>query len=197
MKQKILSIDDVLEQLQSIHPFEAELNDDFRKFIESKKFKKKDHLLIPPAICRHLYFIKKGLLRTYYLKEDGTDVTSGLYKEGDFVVSIHSFYSQTPGAEYIQALEATEVYFITQPQLEDSYARYPGFRFVRLKLTIRYLVDTSSQMQLIRAMSGPEKLKALREKYPDLLNRVPQKYLSSFVDLTPETFSDLKKKSKS
>jgi len=197
MKPKILSIDDVLEQLRSIHSFEPELDDYFRKIIEFKNLKKKAFLLTPDAICRHLYFIKKGLLRTYYLKEDGVDVTSGLYKEGDFVVSVHSFYSQTPSAEYIQALEATEVYFISYSQLEDIYGRYPEFRFVRLQLTIRYLIDYSSQMQLIRAVSGPEKIKALREKYPDLLNRVPQKYLSSYVDLTPETFSELKKRLKS
>lgn len=192
METKILTLDDVLLHLDSIHPFPPGLADHFRSIIRVKTFKKKKLLLSPPAICRYLYFVKKGLLRSFYLKDDGSEVTNGLYTEMEFVVSVHSFYTGLPSAEFIQALEDTEVYSISKEELDDIYTDYPEFRENGRLLTIKYLVDYSLQMQLIRAMSAQEKIQALREKYEKLLNRVPQKYLASYVDIIPETFSKLK-----
>jgi len=196
METKILSVDDVLSYLDSIHPLPPGLSDRFRSLIRVKSFKKKEFLLTAPAVCRYLYFVKQGLLRTFYLKDDGTEVTNGLYAEMEFVVAVHSFYTETPNAEYIQALENTEVYIIAKPELEGIYLDYPDFRENGRLLTIKYLVDYSLQMQLIRAMSSEEKIKTLREKYDKLLRRVPQKYLASYVDMIPETFSKIKSNSK-
>ena len=196
METKILSVDDVLLYLDSIHSLPPGLSDRFKSLIRVKSFKKKEFLLTPPAVCRYLYFVKKGLLRSFYLKDDGTEVTNGLYPEMEFVVAVHSFYTDTPSAEYIQALEDTEVYYILKTELGGIYVDFPEFRENGRLLTIKYLVDYSLQMQLIRAMSAQEKMQALREKYGKLLRRVPQKYLASYVDILPETFSKIKTNSK-
>src|ERR1700754_5081689 len=139
MDTKILSVDDVLSYLNSIHPLPPGLSDRFKSLIRVKSFKKKEFLLTPPSVCRYLYFVKKGLLRSFYLKDDGTEVTNGLYAEMEFVVAVHSFYTETPSAEYIQALENSEVYIVAKPELEGVYLDYPDFRENGRLLTIKYL----------------------------------------------------------
>src|SRR6201991_2527318 len=128
MDTTILSVDDVLSYLDSIHQLPPGLSGRFRSLIRVKSFKKKEFLLTPPSVCRYLYFVKKGLLRSFYLKDDGTEVTNGLYAEMEFEVAVYSFYTETPSAEYIQALEDTEVYFIAKPELEGIYVDHPEFR---------------------------------------------------------------------
>jgi CRP-like cAMP-binding protein len=113
------------------------------------------------------------------------------------VVSVYSFYTQTPSKESIQAIEDTDVYSVSYAELENIYDVFPEFNYNGRKLTIKYLIEYSKQMELIRAMSGREKYEALIEKHPGLVTRVPQKYLASYVDMLPETFSKIKGEYKS
>ena len=68
------------------------------------------------------------MLRSFYLKDEGIEVTNGLYTEMEFVVAVHSFYTGSPGAEFIQALEDTEVYYVLKNELDAIYVDYPEFR---------------------------------------------------------------------
>lgn len=198
MAELISSVDDLIMYLQSICPlpFSEGLVEHLRKVVKSRVIPRNDFLLAEGDVSRDIYFISEGLLYCYYLKEDGTRVTSWLLKEGDVVVSIPSFYDQVISIENIQAIEETKAFYISYEELWGLYLKSHEFGLVGIILTVKYLKFWNLQLYNLR-------MRTLRERYEllvqgsdsDLLNRVPQKILASYLDMLPETFSRKKNNS--
>ena len=148
---------------------------------------------MPGNTCRNMCFISSGLLRAFYMQGDN-EVSSWFMKEGDVCVSIESFYAQKPGYEYIQAIEDTEYFYIDQCELENIYKTYPEFNVVGRVLTIKYLNLWAQQLYAIRMQSAPERYEWLLRYHPELLLRVPHKYIASYLDITPVTLSKIRNK---
>src|ERR1700683_5184182 len=119
-------MDDLFTFLNSIHSLSDALLDHLSEIVKTKFLAKKTFLLKPQQVSRNMCFIKKGLLRAFYVKGDN-EVSSWFMKEGDICVSIESFYYQQPSYEYIQALEDTQLYYIYYPELENIYHKFPEF----------------------------------------------------------------------
>jgi CRP-like cAMP-binding protein len=113
-------------------------------------------------------------------------------KEGDICVSIESFYDQAKSYESIQAIEDTDLFFIDHEELENIYMKHPEFNWIGRILTIKYLKLWSQQLYAIRMQNASERYAWLLEYHPDLLLRVPQKYIASYLDITPETLSKIR-----
>lgn len=179
--------------LSSIYPISEELTSHLVQTLKYRQIKKKDYLLTAGQVSRHVYFILKGLLRCFYVKND-IEVSSWFMKEQDVVFSIESFYSQTPSYESIQAIEDTEVLYITHSELETIYHTYPEFNFIGRILTIKYHKLWAQQLYSIRMRTGPERYQWLMENHAELIQRVNAKDLASYLGVTPFTLSNLKKK---
>ena len=104
-------MEEILAILRSVYLFSEECGRHLLGVVERKDVKKGDILLRPGEVCGYLHFIKKGLLRCYYLLGE-VEVTDWFFWEGDTVVSIPSWYTQTPGKHYIVALEDCELYLL-------------------------------------------------------------------------------------
>ena len=91
------------------------------QILQCRELDKREYLLKAGQVCRNVYFITAGLVRCYYLKDEA-EVCTWFMKEGDVVISIESFYTQSPGRKYIQALEPTEGHFINFDDLQRLYA---------------------------------------------------------------------------
>jgi CRP-like cAMP-binding protein len=177
--------------LDSIYPLSPGLREELLLTIKSRHLPKKNFLLKPGKVSRKIYFIHTGLLRAFYEK-DGTEVSSWFMKEGDICVSIESFYEQVESYESIQAIEDTELFFIDHAELENIYVKYPEFNWIGRVLTIKYLKLWSQQLYAIRMQNAAERYTWLLEFHPDLLLRVPHKYIASYLDITPETLSKIR-----
>ena len=147
MEQQILSLEDLIMYLSSLHPHSLPdaLKDRLREIVQVKTIKKKEHLLSAGETCRHIYFISRGLLRCYFLDEKGEEVTGWIFGEKKTVVGVQSFYTQKPGFEYIHALEETEVFYISHDELMALYLQFPAFCFVAVTLTVEYLMRSEER----------------------------------------------------
>jgi CRP-like cAMP-binding protein len=184
-------MEQVLMYLHSIYPLPEDLKEHLRKIIKVRKVKKKEYILEAGFVCRHLFFIQQGLLRCFYPK--GSDeITTWLLKEGDYLTSVHIYYSQAERVESIHALENTVLYLITKDDLDDTYLRFPIFRANALILSNKYLQMWDKQLRSLRMLSATERFELFMKEQPDLLLRVSQKYIASYLDMTPETFSRMK-----
>jgi CRP-like cAMP-binding protein len=177
--------------LNSVQPLSPSLETHLYKNVQQKLLVKKSFLLRPDQVSSSMCFITKGLLRAYYIK-DGIEISSWFMKENDVCVSIESFYQQKPGYEYIQAVEDTELFYIDHALLEEIYRIYPEFNFTARILTIKYLCHWAQQLYAIRFQSAAERYDWLLEFHPELLLRVPQKYIASYLDITAETLSKIR-----
>lgn len=173
----------LLQSLSSIHPMSCGLTDYLEKSLKKKTVVKREYLLTAGKVADHIYFISEGLLRGYYLK-DKAEVSTWFMMEGDVCVSIESFFKRQPSHDFIQAMEPATMYYISYAQLQHVYQAYPEFNFISRVLTEKYYRLSEERLYMLRMQSGKERYEYLLNHYPELVRRVPQKYLASYLDMT-------------
>lgn len=181
----------LLAFLESVHPLSEELKLHLAGILKELVLPRKDFLLRAGSTSRRVCFIKYGLLRCFYSK-DGIDISSWFMKEGDVIYSVESFLTQKPSYEYIQALEETSVFYITYEELMHIYETFPEFNYIGRALTEKYYVLSERRLYSLRMQRSQERYDYLLENHPELILRVPAKYLASYLGLTEVTLSKIK-----
>jgi CRP/FNR family transcriptional regulator, anaerobic regulatory protein len=183
-------MDELLQFLESLYRLSFELKDELYKVTKFYRVRKGEYLLRAGEVCRNMYFIRKGLLRCYYISvTSGKERTSWVLKEGDVVTAEASFYDQTESRKFIHALEDTDFFCIHFQDLEDIYKRFPEFNYVGRKLTIKYMLFFIHHFESVQMTTAKERFDRLMLESPDLFLRVPRNYLASYLGMTRETFS--------
>jgi len=188
------SVVELIDYLESLSGFK--FSDGLRQhlvdIVRGKSVKRLSYLLEQGNVSRHIYFIRRGILRCFYRHEDATEVTAWILREPNVVVAVNSYYKQQPSFEIIQALVDTDVFYISFNELENVYVRFPEFERVGRLLTIEYLIFWSMQLFNLRMRSNSERFELWYKGNEDLLQQVPQKFVASYLDMEPETFSRVK-----
>jgi CRP-like cAMP-binding protein len=158
-----------------------------------KKIKKKEVILSEGTICRYIWFINKGLVRDYFHR-DGIEVTAGFFKEGEFITNYESFISQKPSKAYIDALEDGELLGISYDSLQYLYSCSKTWeRAGRLIAEQRFLISEQKKDGLLSNSPDLQYLSLVQEQ-PDIVQRVPQYYIASYLGVSPEHLSRIRKK---
>ena len=118
-------MEEFFAMVMRLHPIAPDLQAHIAGLLKVRELKKKEFLLKKGQTNRILSFVSRGLLRCYYTRED-MEVSNWFMKEGDFVISIQSFYEQQPSQEWIQALEDTELFLHYLPGTIRCLPRLPG-----------------------------------------------------------------------
>lgn len=141
-----------------------------------------------------LYFVEEGVLQEFsYMEEEQTN-THWLMPEGSFVYSTVSFINEIPTEMGIKAIEKVKLLYITKPDLQTIYEKVPQMERVGRLVTEQTLTEYEKFLLLIRYRSSEEKLAWFEETFPTLVNRVPQKYIASYLNIRPETLSRVRSK---
>ena len=159
--------------------------------IKVRKFGKKELITKAGEIENNFYFIAKGLVRKYYKK--GThEINTQISFEGHLILSQESFHSRRPSDYFIETIEPSTMVSITHDDLEKVYASSHRMeQLARLLITYAMVIKDNWQMQLVK-MTPRERFLNFVTKNPELMQRVPQKYLASYLNIKPETFSRFK-----
>ncbi len=141
--------------------------------------------------CKTIYFINKGVARIYYYK-DGTDITESFAFENNIIARVESLFTGKPSQKAIQILEDSEVVAINSTQLFKLYDKYPEIeRLLRLIFESAY-VDTVNRIEGIQFHSAEERYNALITEAPNVLKRVPLKYVASYLGITQVSLSRIR-----
>jgi len=167
--------------------------DSIKLLFKEKQIKKGEFFLAEGQVCKHAGFIVHGLMR-YYINYDGEEKTYDFAQENDFICNYESFIPKTPSTKIIQALEDCEIFTISFNDLQIFYKTLRhGERFGRLvieQVFIQTLQDLSSFYT-----DTPEKRYAqFIKKHPDLLQRLSQYHIASFVGVKPQSLSRIRKR---
>jgi len=182
---------DVIDFLRSVYPLSDACCEHLSKIIKFRTVAKDEILLRPGEVCEFIFFIRKGLLRCFYL-EGEKEVTSWLRKERDLCVSVDSYYDQLSSYEYIVAVEDCELYYISFYEEREVFETFLEYNFIGRMLTQRELREHARELRNIRMLSSSQRYLALLERDPELVQRVPVMYLASYLDMTPETLSRMR-----
>jgi CRP-like cAMP-binding protein len=159
--------------------------------IEVRSVDKKVRLTDINETEKYLYFVIKGLARKFFYKGKEEIITQ-IAKEGELISSSVSYFSGMPSGYVIETIEPTTFYSLHHDKAEQLYSRYPKLeRLSRLVITELFLQKEVWELERIRYSTKERFLRFMTDN-PELFQRVPQKYLASYLNIKPETFSRLK-----
>lgn len=160
-------------------------------YIKIRKFGKKERVTRAGEIENYFNFIISGLARKYY-KRGEEEINAQISFEGHIIHAQESFHSRTPSEYFIEAIEPTSFVSITYDDLEKLYASSKKMEHLgRLVITQTMVIKDRWQMQMVM-LTPRERFIRFVNRNPELLQRVPQKYLASYLNIKPETFSRFK-----
>jgi CRP-like cAMP-binding protein len=156
------------------------------------KLKKHEILMSEGDPSRRMFFVVKGCLRVFFIKEDGSEVTRRIVFEDNFSTTLVGFITRQPSLEYTQALEPTTLLYITRDEFYSLLENIPGWeKFYRQYLEFAYVTNTNRLMSFITQDAG-ERYKQLLEEAPEIVRRLPNRIVASYLNISPETLSRLK-----
>lgn len=183
----------IKDAFDQFHPLEKSEMDAFMALTMARSFKAGEVILAEGKIENYLSFIEQGALRTFFPK-NGKEHHIDFGFEGQFCSSYSSFISRSPSKSVTAALEDTRLISISYDNLQLLYENsVNGERLGRLSAESLFKERVVHEVSLMLE-TPEERFNYLMENKKDWVRRVPQKYLASYLNITPETFSRLKRK---
>lgn len=157
-----------------------------------KKLRKKRYLLQDGDPCKYTVFVEQGLLRSFTIDEKGNEHILQFSLQGWWTADLYSFLTGEPSPYNIQALEDSELLLITQPAWDQLLEEVPAFeRYFRI-LIQNNLIATQRRLMVTFSETAEEKYLRLLRDHPDIIQRVPQHMLASYMGITRETLSRIR-----
>lgn len=157
-----------------------------------KKLRRKRFLLQEGDPCKYTIFVEKGLLRSFTIDEKGNEHILQFALEGWWTADLFSFLTSEPSDFNIEALEDSELLLITKPSWDKLLNEIPAFeRYFRI-LIQNNLIATQRRLMRTFSETAEEKYQNLLIDFPDIIQRVPQHMIASYIGITRETLSRIR-----
>lgn len=162
-------------------------------FFIPKKYRKRQYVLQQGDICKYIVFVEKGMLRSYQVDDKGNEHVIQFAPEGWWIADNYSFLTGSPSSYDIDVLEDAEVLLITQTAMEEMLQAIPVMeRYMRI-LMQNSLISMQNRIACTLVSNAEERYQGVLKALPNIAQRVPQHMLASFLGITPETLSRVRK----
>lgn len=183
----------ILNNISKYVSLTQEEKERFTSILKISKIKKKQYIIQPGIICRSRTYIVQGAFKVYYLDDGGKEHTVSIGIEDWFVTDFYSYINQTPAMNYAEALEDSVIVQMRnediEPLCKECHSLSEYFRLTTEK------AFAFSRRRVISNISktAEERYDEYLEKYPHIVNRVPQYVLASYLGMSPEFLSKIRK----
>jgi CRP-like cAMP-binding protein len=183
----------LIEKLRSYIPFSEDEERFIGSIFKQKVLGKGEHLLLAGEVCGEAAFVERGVFRSY-INTGERDATFYFASENDFICDYPSFLPQRPSGVNIQALEAAQVRVISFDGLQEFYRTITfGERFGRL-IAEEIFLDSIQQLASFYSDKPAVRYRNFVERFPHLVQRVPQYYIASYVGIEPQSLSRIRRR---
>ena len=158
-----------------------------------RKVKKNQYLLHEGRVAAMSCYVLSGCLRTYLLDNKGIEHILAFSTPGWWTGNLQNFYNDKPSELNIQAIVDTEILFFTKETKEKLLLSSAVFEKYFRILTERSLVEFQARTMEILSLGAEERYWNFYRKYPDLMMKLPQKYIAGYIGVTPEFLSKMKR----
>ena len=193
-----------MQNISTIPEFAAFLRENFdltqeeenltQKYFEKQDIKKNEILLNIGEKCNKLYFVAKGLLRTFHLNKNGSEFTRLMVPEGKFCTILISFQEKISSPATIQALENGLLFSISLDNFQEFISRSTNAKNVYTKILEDYQNFQISRLEFLTTLTPQEKFEQFLAENLELEKRISDRVISTYLQITPETYSRCKKK---
>lgn len=166
----------------------------FNKYVETHQLKKKVFLIHESRVCNYLYFVERGCLRMYFINKKGAEQITQFALDGWWISDYLSFLNYSPSDYYIQTIEESRIVVIDNQNLDKLLIELPVLeRYFRI-IFQKAFAGAQLRSKLLYDMSKEEFYIHFSTSFPEFMRRVPQYMIASYLGLTPEYLSELRKK---
>lgn len=179
--------------LNAIAPLSKETMDYIDARLAAAHYPAQTILVRAGQLSDKMFFILNGALRAYYIHED-KEYTDWFMFENMFACSLSAFFGGVPSPQCIETLEATDALILTRNQLEDICKKYHDMSLLNSRVLSHSLVTLQAGFIDQRFKTAPERYALLLEHYPEVIRRVPLKYIATYLGVSQETLSRVRAK---
>ena len=162
--------------------------DELESLLIPMKFKKNQTILSEGEICENFYYIHKGLIRQFYVK-NGKEVTEHLGVEGGMIYCIESLFKEEPTRLQVESLEQSILFAIPKKRLEQVAMHNQNIQILYRKILEKSLINSQIHADLVRFETAQDRYKRFFKMHPQVSLRAPLVYIASYLQMTPETLS--------
>jgi CRP-like cAMP-binding protein len=174
-------------------PLSAEEKLELSARVKERALKRKEFFLQEGQVCHHYAFVVEGCFKTYSVDNLGKEHNLQFAAENDWIADISSFYSDKPSKLYIETLEPSRILLIEKKDLIFFYKYYPKFvRYFKVIFENKFVEMQNRVLQNISS-TAEERYLTFLEQYPQLSNRIPSIQIASYLGVTPEFLSKVRK----
>ena len=152
------------------------------------KFAKGDMILREGEVCKHIYYVDRGLVRQFYYKND-KEVTEHLAEDHSIFMCIESLFKEEPSKLQVEALEQTIVYALPKDRLEQVSLHHVNIQMLYRKILEESLIISQVHADLVRFESAQSRYEKMCKISPQVILRAPLVYIANYLQMTPETLS--------
>lgn len=184
----------ILANIKRYVPLDEEDEYQFTQIIRTTNVRRRQFIVQPGFVCTHQTYVLKGALRSYLINKEGVDHTIQFAIEDWFISDFNSYINQSPASLFVEALEDSVIQQIAFQDTEELCARNPKFeRFFRLVAQKSFAF---SQRRILSNLdkSAEERYLEFQEMYPAIVQRVPQYALASYLGISAEFLSKIRKR---
>lgn len=163
----------------------------FKHFFKQQEIPAKTILLREGEISRTMFFIEKGCLRTW-VNNDGKEITTQFFFEGDKVSSIESFRTNQPSLYSIESLEPCVLQSISQQDFQNVLENFPAIKEEIQEHLFRRLLQSQKTFYSYLKNNPQQRYQELIEEHPHIIQRIPQHYIASYLGITSVSLSRIR-----
>lgn len=190
----LMQIDPLINYFNSFLTLTAEESSELKRRVTPRTVKRRQFVLYPGDVCKHYHFIVEGCFKMYKVDETARQHNLHFAVENQWITDIGSFHSAQPSQLYIEAIEPSEILQISKEDLIYFYEHSIKFnRIFRVIVENEFVLLQHRLLQTI-STSAEQRYLAFMERYPHLFNRVSNVQVASYLGITPEFLSNIRKK---
>jgi CRP/FNR family transcriptional regulator, anaerobic regulatory protein len=183
--------DSLSAHLKKLHNISEETHRFLATQFEEVRYPAKHIFQKEGDICQKVGILHKGLVRNYF-NRNNRECTAWFDFDGGLIGSMYSFLTQTPYSESIEMLEDCIVYEMTYEKVFKARAQFDDFNVLVNNVVLDGYFQMEERTKNLMAYTAVERYHLFFDTHPDLINRIPVKYLASFLGVTPETLSRIR-----
>ncbi|GHN01694.1 DNA-binding protein [Cytophagales bacterium WSM2-2] len=185
-------MESLLDHIHQYSPLSKTSQKNLSAALRKVELPKGSLLVTEGKVCQHVYFLEKGCLRGFY-NLDGKEVTHWFAFENNFVTSFLSFITRKPAVENIQLIEDCTLWGITYEDLQHLYSKHSDMERLGRIMNERYYVMLEERFVSNHFKEARERYDNVMTNAPHILQRVPLGYIASYLAMTQETLSRIRK----
>ena len=184
----------ILDNIKKYVDLNSEDEKQFVSIIRGSRIKKRQFIVQPGFVCSHQTYVVKGAFRSYFVNNEGIEHTIQFAIDDWFISDFNSYITQTPASLFIEAIEDSIIHQIEYNQVEHLCVENQKFEHFFRVVAQKSFAFSQKRVLSNLSKTAEERYLEFQTMYPNIIQRVPQYALASYLGMTPEFLSKIRKK---